>query len=151
MSYKVLNDAVGLIRDETPLWDGSYQELPDATKDGLIALWLITHPTWMDDVYPHTVSDKRLLALEAVYSEDATSRMAAAMFRDAAERNAKDVDNDAYLSEALDDFEDILDSPDFLEEIREQIYSYLEPSMEELVMDSYADLCHLDRLIMGSH
>ena len=73
------------------------------------------------------------------------------MFRDAAERNAKDVDNDAYLSEALDDFEGILDSPDFLEEIREQIYLYLEPSMSELVMDSYADLCHLDRLIMGSH
>ena len=151
MSYKVLNDAVGLIRDETPLWEGSYQELPDKTKDGLICLWLITHPTWMDDVFPHTVSDKPLLALEAIYSEDATSRMAAAMFRDAADRNAKDVDNDAYLSEALDDFEDILDAPDFLEEIREQIYSYLEPSMEELVMDSYADLCHLDRLIMGSH
>jgi len=29
MSYKVLNDAVGLIRDETPMWEGSYQELPD--------------------------------------------------------------------------------------------------------------------------
>ena len=81
MSYKVLNDAVGLIRDETPMWEGSYQELPDKTKDGLIALWLITHPTWMDDVFPHTVSDKPLLALEAIYSEDATSRMAAAMFR----------------------------------------------------------------------
>ena len=36
MSYKVLNDAVGLIRDETPMWEGSYQELPDKTKDGLI-------------------------------------------------------------------------------------------------------------------
>lgn len=151
MSYKVLNDAVGLIRDETPMWEGGFQELPCKTKDGLIALWLITHPTWMDDVFPHTVSDKPLLALEAVYSEDATSRMAAAMFRDAAERNAKDVDNDAYLSEALDDFEDILDSPDFLEEIREQIYLYLEPSMSELVMDSFADLCHLDRMMMGSH
>jgi hypothetical protein len=77
--------------------------------------------------------------------------MAAAMFRDAAERNAKDVDNDAYLSEALDDFEGILDSPDFLEEIREQIYLYLEPSMEELVMDSFQDLNHLDRLLLGSH
>jgi len=151
MSYKVLNDAVGLIRDETPMWEGSYQELPDKTKDGLIALWLITHQTWMDDVFPHTVSDKPLLALEAIYSEDATSRMAAAMFRDAADRNAKDVDNDAYLSEALDDFEDILDTPDFLEEIRHQLYMYLEPSMEELVMDSYQDLIYLDRLVMGSH
>ena len=104
-----------------------------------------------DDVFPHTVSDKPLLALEAIYSEDATSRMAAAMFRDAADRNAKDVDNDAYLSEALDDFEAILDTPDFLEEIRHQLYMYLEPSMEDLVMDSFQDLNHLDRLVMGSH
>ena len=151
MSYKILNEAVGLIRDENPLWEGSYQSLPDIAKDGLITLWLATHSTWMDDVFPHTVSDKRMLALECVYSEDATSRMAAAMFRDAAERNAKDVDNDAYLSEALDDFEAILDTPDFLEEIRHQIYMYLEPSMEELVMDSFQDLNHLDRLVMGSH
>ena len=32
MSYKVLNDAVGLIRDETPMWEGSYQELPDKNQ-----------------------------------------------------------------------------------------------------------------------
>ena len=43
------------------------------------------------------------------------------------------------------------DTPDFLEEIRHQLYMYLEPSMEELVMDSYQDLIYLDRLVMGSH
>jgi len=45
MSYKILNEAVGLIRDENPLWEGSYQSLPDIAKDGLITLWLATHPT----------------------------------------------------------------------------------------------------------
>ena len=151
MSYKVLNNVVGLIRDETPLWEGDFQELPCKTKDGLIALWLVSHPSWLDDVLPHTVSDKQLLALGCIYSDDATSRIAAAMFRDAAERNAKDVDNDAYLSEALDDFEDILDSPDFLEEIKEQIYLYMEPSMSQLVMDSFTDIIFNEKIDMGVH
>ena len=151
MSYKVLNNVVGLIRDETPLWEGDFQELPCKTKDGLIALWLVSHPSWLDDVLPHTVSDKQLLALGCIYSDDATSRIAAAMFRDAAERNAKDVDNDAYLSEALDDFEDILDSPDFLEQIKEQIYLYMEPSMSQLVMDSFTDIIFSEEIDMGVH
>lgn len=136
MSYKDLNEIVAEAMSVTPDWDGHVIDLDDNFKDRLSAKWLVSHTTWLDDIYPHTCSDRYELALHMTYSMS-SSRMLAAFFRDAADDHKEDLDNDGFLSEALDNFEGILDEADFCSQVRDKIYLYLENTLEEKVMDSF--------------
>ena len=77
--------------------------------------------------------------------------MLAAFFRDAADHHKKDLDNDGFLSEALDNFEDILDEPDFCSQVRDKIYLYLENTLDEKVMDSFLYLIEDYKQHQGVH
>ena len=77
--------------------------------------------------------------------------MLADMFRDAAEDNKHNLDDDAYWSEALGDFENILDNKDFASEVRDRIYLYLEPTLQDKVSESYQCLVHDLKEYAGVH
>jgi hypothetical protein len=151
MSYHLLDDIVGLIRDEKPMWEGNIMELSDDARDAIACTWLQTHKTWADDVFPHTISDRYDFALAMLYGPYGSSGMMSQMLVEAAERNAKDVDNDAYVSDALDDFEHLLFKPGLLETMRDQIYLYCEGTLFEAVQDSYIDMIHQEKIDMGVH
>ena len=149
MSYHELNDIVSLIMDENPLWEGDLIDLTDKCKDIITFTWLNTHQTWLDDVFPHTCSDRYELALSMTYGS--TSRMLAAMFRDAEQDHEDECDNDAYFSEALDNFSDSLDAADFIEQVRNKIYLYLEDDMRNRVEQSFAHMLQEERSDRGMH
>ena len=150
MSYRDLNEIVAEAMSVTPDWTGDVIDLDDHLKDRLSAKWLVSHPTWLDDIYPHTCSDRYELALHMTYAMS-SSRMLAAFFRDAADHHHKDLDNDGFLSEALDNFEGILDDSDFAEQVRDRIYMYLENTLQEKVMDSFLDLIEDYKENQGVH
>lgn len=149
MSYHELNDIVSLIVDENPLWEGDLIDLNDKCKDLITFTWLNTHQTWLDDVFPHTCSDRYELALSMTYGS--TSRMLAAMFRDAEQDHEDECDNDAYFSEALNDFSRILDSDTFIEQVRDNIYLYLEDTLRDRVEQSFSHLIHQEKTARGVH
>ena len=136
MSYKELNEIVSEAMSVTDNWDGHVIDLDDNFKDRLSAKWIASHPTWLDDIYPHTCSDRYELALHMTYCMS-SSRMLAAFFRDAADDHKKDLDNDGFWSEALGNFEGVLDDSDFCSQVRDNIYLYIENTLEEKVMDSF--------------
>jgi hypothetical protein len=150
MSYQDINEVVAEAISSTPNWTGYVMELDDNFKDILCAKWLSSHPTWLDDIFPHTCSDRYDLALHMTYGMS-SSRMLAAFFRDAADYHKKDVDNDAFWSEALWNFENIMDDPDFCSIVRDRIYLYLERTLEEKVMDSFQDLMEDYKQNQGVH
>jgi len=149
MSYHALNDLVALSIDEKPLWEGDLLDLNDNAKDAIVYEWLVTHPSWLNDIFPHTCTDKYELALGLTYNS--SSRILAAMLIDAAEANADQCDGDAYWSEALGHFEDILHNANFMAEVRERIYGYLEDSLRDRVEQSFTHLLHEDRMARGIH
>lgn len=150
MSFKELNEIVLEAMSEPKFWGGDVMELSDDYKDRLAAKWLESHPTWLEDIYPHTCSDRYSLAIGTTYALS-SSRMLAAMFRDAAEDNKHNVDDDAYWSEALGDFENILDNKDFASEVRDRIYLYLEPTLQDKVTESYQYLVQDLKEYAGVH
>ncbi len=151
MSYHVLDEIVGLICDEKPMWEGEIMELADDARDAITCTWLQSHKTWADDIFPHTISDRYDFALAMLYGPYGSSGMMSQMLVEAAERNAKDVDGDAYFSEALDWFDELLFKDDLIETMRDRIYLYCEGTLHEAVQDSYIDMMHQEKIDMGVH
>lgn len=151
MNKNLFLHAVFEVRDEQTSWDGDFQSLDDEAKDQLIFVWLCWKHSWLDDIFPHTVSDRYLFAMHVLYHLDSSSGVVKALFEDAAERRASDVDGDAYWSEAMGDFESILDSADLLDELKSRIHDYMEQTISDAVSSAYADIVNCERLEAGLH
>jgi hypothetical protein len=135
------NDLINLLANEDNRWEGDLVDLADDAKDEICYHWLRLHPTWLDEIFPHTVSDEALFVLDLTYGvgmfEDVSNVALSTVFVTAHLRQMKDCDGDAFWSEALGNFEDILDLDNFHEEIRERIYMYLESPLRDKVQDIF--------------
>lgn len=152
MSYKCLNDFVAFLADQEN-FTGDLMDLNDYTKDTMVAIWLVNHGSWMTDIFPHTAGENYHEAMMLTYPDNLDceglrrpSLTLAQLFRQLAVKYKEYCDGDAYWSEAAEDFEEILDEPDFEEQMRNRIYLYMEKTLREKVQDSYDDY-----LTQGQH
>ena len=135
-------DLVSWVDANNVQWSGDMLDLDDDFKDDICYHWLRLHPTWLDDIFPHTVSDEALLVLDLAYGvglfADSGDVGLADVFYNATLR-LKEIDEDVYWSEALGNFESILSDKVFGQEVRDRIYMYLEPSLREEVQEIFDD------------
>jgi len=137
------NDLINLVAHENNRWEGDIVDLHDDAKDEICYHWLRLHPTWLDDIFPHTVSDESLFVLDLTYGigmfEDVSTVALSTVFLTAHLRHIKECDGDAFWSEALDHFDDILIADDFADQVKDRIYMYLESTLRDKVQDIFDD------------
>ena len=121
--------------------DSRLSDLPDEAMDEAVYIWLNSHKTWFEDIYPATFSRgvgkiaTEMLFGKAPSSSKIVSNLFIAMAEDAVEHDKDDL----WWSEAL---ETHLDSSvnlgNFADELRDRIYLYLEHTVEEAIFEEFA-------------
>jgi len=121
--------------------DSRLSDLPDAAMDEAVYIWLNSHKTWFEDIYPpcFTISIGRL-ATDMLFGKNQVSNRVASGLFVAIVDSLDEYDRDyAWWSEALDRHLDkIAYCSNFADEMREIIYLYLEPTIESAIYDEFA-------------
>ena len=150
-----LKDFVGWITSIDDRWDGDLIELSDSQKDAACYTWLRMHPTWLDDIFPHTCSDNFDAVLDLTYRigqyQALPSGSLAYYFKSKENEYRHQCDDDGFWSEALDDFKSILNDDDFDELIRGRIYLYMEDTLREKVWEEFCNYQNIARAFTWEH
>ena len=121
--------------------DSRLSDLPDEALDEAVYIWLNSHKTWFEDIYPpcFTISIGRL-ATDMLFGKNQVSNRVASGLFVAIVDSLDEYDRDyAWWSEALDRHLDkIAYCSNFADEMREIIYLYLEPTIESAIYDEFA-------------
>ena len=124
--------------------DSRLSEFSDEDKDKAVYLWLNSHRTWFEDIYP--VSFGRSvgkIATDMLFGNPlGNSKLISNLFIAMAEDCPDDYGRDEqWWSEALEiHLDTIVNLGNFADELRERIYLYLEPAIEDYVWERAADL-----------
>ena len=125
--------------------DARLSDLPDEAKDEAVYIWLNSHKTWFEDIYPATFSRgvgkiaTEMLFGKAPSASKIVSNLFIAMAEDAVEHDKDDL----WWSEALETHLDsMVNLGNFADELRDRIYLYLEHTIEDEIFD---DLSHLNK------
>lgn len=124
--------------------DSRLSEFSDQDKDKAVYLWLNSHRTWFEDIYP--VSFGRSvgkIATDMLFGKTPNnSKLISNLFIAMAEDCPDDYGRDEqWWSEALEiHLDTIVNLGNFADELRERIYLYLEPAIEDYVWERAADL-----------
>lgn len=139
MSYKSLVSFVGELYEYNQTWEGDLIDLSDENKDDLVFLWIITHKTWLADIFPHTVDNIFEPCLSLLYKVDCSppEDALANVFKAAEKMRRDECDNDAFFSEATGDFEDILNADNFTSIYRDRVYLTMEPNLRDRVQEAF--------------
>ena len=121
--------------------DSRLSDLPDAAMDEAVYIWLNSHKTWFEDIYPATFSRgvgkiaTEMLFGKAPSASKIVSNLFIAMAEDAVEHDKDDL----WWSEALGTHLDsMVNLGNFADELRDRIYLYLEHTIEEAIFEEFA-------------
>jgi hypothetical protein len=125
--------------------DARLSDLPDEAKDEAVYIWLNSHKTWFEDIYPATFSRgvgkiaTEMLFGKAPSASKIVSNLFVAMAEDCPDEYDKD---DRWWSEALEmHLDSIVNLGNFADDLRDRIYLYLENTIEDEIFN---DLSHLN-------
>ena len=126
--------------------DARLSDLSDEAKDEAVYIWLNSHKTWFDDIYPACFSRgvgkiaTEMLFGKAPSSNKIVANLFVAMVEDAPVEWDKD---DLWWSEACGiHLDSIVKLGNFADDLRDRIYLYLEYSIEDEI---FTDLSHLKK------
>ncbi len=126
--------------------DARLSDLPDEAKDEAVYIWLNSHKTWFEDIYPATFSrGVGKIATEMLFGKaPSASKIVSNLFIAMAEDSPDEYDkDDRWWSEALETHLDsIVNLGNFADDLRDRIYLYLEHTIEDEILD---DLSHLNK------
>ena len=121
--------------------DSRLSDLHDAAMDEAVYIWLNSHKTWFEDIYPATFSRgvgkiaTEMLFGKAPSASKIVSNLFIAMAEDAVEHDKDDL----WWSEALETHLDsTVNLGNFADDLRDRIYLYLEHTIEEAIFDEFA-------------
>lgn len=121
--------------------DSRLSDLPDEAMDDAVYIWLNSHKTWFEDIYPATFSRgvgkiaTEMLFGKAPSASKIVSNLFIAMAEDAVEHDKDDL----WWSEALGTHLDsMVNLGNFADELRDRIYLYLEHTIEEAIFEEFA-------------
>ena len=121
--------------------DSRLSDLPDEALDEAVYIWLNSHKTWFEDIYPATFSRgvgkiaTEMLFGKAPSNNKIVANLFIAMAEDAPVEYAKD---DLWWSEALEmHLDEIVNLGNFADDLRDKIYLYLEEAIEEAVFEEF--------------
>ena len=122
--------------------DSRLSDLPDEAMDEAVYIWLNSHKTWFDDIYPACFSRgvgkiaTEMLFGKAPSNNKIVANLFVAMAEDAPVEWDKD---DLWWSEALEiHLDSIVNLGNFADDLRDRIYLYLEHTVEEAIFDEFA-------------
>ena len=124
--------------------DSRLSDFSDEDKDKAVYLWLNSHRTWFEDIYP--VSFGRSvgkIATDMLFGKTPNnSKLISNLFIAMAEDCPDDYGRDEqWWSEALEiHLDTIVNLGNFADDLRDRIYLYLEPAIEDYVWERAADL-----------
>lgn len=128
--------------------DARLLDLDDKQKDEVVYIWLKNHKTWYDDIYPacinRSVGD---IATEMLFGKTpVASRIVTNLFVAMAEDFDSDDRDDLWWTCAGDmHLDTIVNLGNFADEFRDNVYLYLEHSIEDYVFDRMARLLENDK------
>lgn len=121
--------------------DARLSDLPDAAKDRAVYLWLKSHKSWYDDIYPASISRSvGDIATEMLFGKaPVASRIVTNLFVAMAE-DSDLVDRDDLWWTCAGDIhlDTIVNLGNFADEFRSLIYLYLEGDIEDAVFEQKA-------------
>ena len=122
--------------------DSRLSDLPDEAMDEAVYIWLNSHKTWFEDIYPACFSRgvgkiaTEMLFGKAPSNNKIVANLFVAMAEDAPVEWDKD---DLWWSEALEiHLDSIVNLGNFADDLRDRIYLYLEHTVEEAIFDEFA-------------
>ena len=122
--------------------DSRLSDLPDEAKDEAVYIWLNSHRTWFEDIYPACFSRgvgkiaTEMLFGKAPSANKIVANLFIAMVEDAPAEWDKD---DLWWSEACGiHLDSIVNLGNFADDLRDRIYLYLEHTIEEAIYDEFA-------------
>ena len=124
--------------------DARLSDLSDEDKDEAVYIWMMSHKTWFDDIYPVSIgrSVGKIVTEMLFGKSQAHSKLVSNMFIAMAEDSPDDYGRDEqWWSEALEKHLDKeVNLGNFADSLRDDIYLYLEEAMEDEIFNQ------LDRL-----
>lgn len=137
----IYEEFVGKHYDALYKEDSRLSDLPDEAMDEAVYIWLNSHKTWFEDIYPATFSRgvgkiaTEMLFGKAPSASKIVSNLFIAMAEDAVEHDKDDL----WWSEALETHLDsTVNLGNFADDLRDRIYLYLEHTIEEAIFDEFA-------------
>ena len=134
-------DLIDLHYDTLHKEDARLSDLPDQAKDRAVYLWLKTHKSWYDDIYPASMSRSvGDIATEMLFGKaPVASRIVTNLFVAMAEDSDSDDRDDLWWTCAGDLYLDtIVNTGNFADEFRTLVYLYLEGDIEDAVFEQKA-------------
>lgn len=128
--------------------DARLLDLDDKLLDEAVYIWLKTHKSWYDDIYPacinRSVGD---IATEMLFGKTpVASRIVSNLFVAMAEDFDSDDRDDLWWTSAGDFYIDtIVNLGNFADEYKDSIYLYLEISIEDFIFDRMAVMLENDK------
>ena len=124
--------------------DARLSDLPDEAKDHATYIWMMSHKTWFDDIYPVSIgrSVGKIVTQMLFGKTPSASKLISNLFIAMADDCPDDYGRDEqWWSEALEKHLDTeVNLGNFADILREDIYLYLELTMEEEIFQQLADL-----------
>lgn len=133
--------------------DSRLSDFSDEDKDKAVYLWLNSHRTWLEDIYP--VSFGRSvgkIATDMLFGKaPSNSKLISNLFIAMAEDCPDDYGRDEqWWSEALEiHLDTIVNIGNFADDLRDRIYLYLEPAIEDYVWHRAANLVAAEKRDRG--
>ena len=122
--------------------DSRLSDLPDEAMDEAVYIWLNSHKTWFEDIYPATFSrGVGKIATEMLFGKaPSASKIVSNLFIAMAEDSPDEYDkDDRWWSEALEaHLDSTVNLGNFADDLRDRIYLYLEHTIEEAIFDELA-------------
>jgi hypothetical protein len=122
--------------------DSRLSDLTDEALDEAIYIWLNSHKTWFDDIYPISIgrSVGKIVTEMLFGKKPINSKLISNLFIAMAEDCPDDYGREAqWWSEALGiHLDEIVNLGNFADDLRDRIYLYLESVMEEEIYDEFA-------------
>ena len=124
--------------------DARLLDLPDDAKDEATYIWMNSHKTWFDDIYPVAIgrSVGKIVTEMLFGKKPSHSKLISNLFIAMAEDCPDDYGKDEqWWSEALEmHLDEIVNLGNFADDLRERIYLYLEPAIEDYLWDRASNL-----------
>lgn len=129
--------------------DARLSDLDDDAKDKAVHIWMMSHKTWFDDIYPVSIGRSvGKIATDMLFGKaPSNSKLISNLFIAMAEDCPDDYGRDEqWWSEALEiHLDEIVNIGNFADDLRDRIYLYLEPAIEDYVFDRMARLIENDK------
>lgn len=133
--------------------DSRLMDLSDEAKDEAVHIWMHSHRTWFDDIYPVAIgrSVGKIVTDMLFGKKPNNSKLIANLFIAMADDCPDDYGRDEqWWSEALGiHLDEIVNLGNFADDLRDRIYLYLEPAIEDYLWQRAANLVATEKRDRG--